>query len=161
MAQEPTSPNPLSSAPQAGPSAPDPLLVHARLWQHINSMPSHELPAQTDRVNYVLPILGALAGDPKVTSRDVIKAAAQAAADGKVPPSEAVQFISQMPTDQEKLRPWLKQMYTTNLTAAVHLKAAAMKQQQPSPQPVAQSQPVPQPAPQQVPAAQPIPGTPA
>jgi len=82
----------------------------------------------------ILPTLGALAGDPKVTPKDVIKAAANVAADGTVEPGDAVQFISGMPPDPDKLRPWLKSLYAANLSAVVHMKAAMLQGPQGQPQ---------------------------
>ncbi len=126
----------------AKPEPVDPMMIHAKAWQHVNGLPSQDIPAHADRIDYVLPILGALASNPKVTSKMVIKAAAQATADGKVPPSQAVSFISQMPAEPEKLQPWLRQLYAANLSAAVHMKAAMMAEawraQQPPQQAVTQ-----------------------
>jgi hypothetical protein len=120
-------PNPLASTQkQPASSAPDPMLVHARLWRHAHSMDDDALAHKTDQVSYTLPIIGKLAGDPNVKPKDVIKAAASAAADGKATAQEAVQMISQMPSDPEKLQPWLKQLYAVQMTSLVHMKAAAM-----------------------------------
>ena len=125
----------------------DPMLMHARMWQHVGQMAPNKLQQTSDRTAYALPILGALAGNPDVTAKDVIKAAAQAAADGKVSPSEAVGLISQMPDDPAKVQGWLKGMYAANLSMQVHLKAALMQQAQGAPQGPQQPGPG-QPAPQ-------------
>lgn len=135
--------NPLATSRK--PQAPHPAEMHAKMWQHVNTMQSDEMTAQIQQSSYATPILGALAADPKVTRKDVIKAAADAAADGKIPPSQAVSFITQMPDDPDKLRPWLKGLYAANMSALVHMKAAQM----PAPAPVqapapAQTQPAPQ-----------------
>lgn len=111
--------------------------MHANVWQHINSMAPDDQASTMDELKYSLPILGALANNPKTTRKDVIKAAADAAGSGKIDPSKAVSLISQMPDDPTKLQPWLKTMYATDLTAMVHLKAAAMPQ---APQPGVQPQ---------------------
>jgi hypothetical protein len=123
--------NPLSSKPRA--PAEHPVMAHAKIWQHVNAMSPDDAAAKTTELTHVLPIMGALASNPKVTRKDVIKAAADAAGAGHIQPSQAVQFISQMPQDDDKLQAWLKNAYATNLTALVHLKAA----QQPMPQPTA------------------------
>lgn len=115
-------PNPLAS-----PSNDHPAMLHAKMWQHAHSLSPDDLPEKIKRLDYVLPVLGALANNPKVTAKDVIKAAASAAADGAIEPSQAVKFITGMPAESEKLRPWLKTLYEANLSAAVHMKAAAMK----------------------------------
>lgn len=132
--------NPLSSRPSAPPEHP--VMAHAKIWQHVNAMAPDDAAAKTAELTHVLPIMGALASNPKVTRKDVIKAAADAAGAGAIPPSQAVQVISQMPQDDDKLQPWLKGLYETNLTALVHLKAAQAQPQQ-SPQPVQQAAPVP------------------
>lgn len=123
--------NPLSSTRQTVPTGPHPVMGHAQMWQHVNNMAPDEQANNAAAISYGLPIVGALAGNPKVTRRDVIKAAADAAGAGKIPPSQAVQMISQMPEDPDKLQPWLKGMYSTYLTALVHLKAAMMPDPQP------------------------------
>lgn len=122
----------------------DPMMQHAKIWRHVKGLPPDELGAHVDRTDYVLPILGALASNPKVTSKMVIKAASQAVADQKIPPSQAVQFISQIPAEPEKLQPWLRQLYAANLSAAVHMKAAMMQQAahpDPEEQPIAPQAP--------------------
>ena len=124
--------NPLVSGP-APPMAPQPehpAMGHARVWQHGGQMDPSDIPAQIAKLDYILPILGGLATNPKVTAKDVIKAAAKEAADGKVPPSEAIKFITQMPADPDKLSPWLRNIYSANLSAVVHMKAAMMQQAQ-------------------------------
>lgn len=124
--------NPLSANRPTSPSKSDhPATLHAKVWQHVNGMSPDDQASKMDELTYSLPILGALANNPKTTRKDVIKAAAAAAGDGKIDPSMAVSIISQMPDDPMKLGPWLKNMYSTNLSAMVHLKAAAAPQQQP------------------------------
>ena len=125
-------PNPLARPNRAAPK-PNPMLAHAQIWKHVSGMAPDDVSKGAERLDYVLPILGALAGDPKVTPKKVIMAASQAAADGIATPAEAVQFITGMPSDPEKLQPWLRQLYVTNMSAAVHMKAALMKRQQPVP----------------------------
>jgi hypothetical protein len=93
-------------------------------------MDPSDIPAQIAKLDYILPILGGLATNPKVTAKDVIKAAAKEAADGKVPPSEAIKFITGMPADPDKLSPWLRNLYSANLSAVVHMKAAMIQQAQ-------------------------------
>lgn len=148
--------NPLVSGP-APPMAlqPDhPAMGHARAWQHVGQMDSGDLPAQIAKLDRVLPILGSLATNPKVTAKDVIKAAAKEAADGAVPPSEAIKFITGMPADPDKLQPWLRNLYSTNLSAVVHMKAAMLQQAQGQQQVLQQAvQPGPTMPPQGVPPA--------
>jgi len=119
-------PNPLSATNRNVAPAPNPMLAHAQMWQHVNGMAPDEMATKAMQVSYGLPILGALAADPKVTRKDVIKAAADAAGAGKIPPSQAVEFISRMPDDPAKLAQWLRGLYATNLSAIVHMKAAMM-----------------------------------
>jgi hypothetical protein len=116
--------------PLAAPQPDHPAMGHARMWQHVGQMDPGDLPAQIAKLDYILPILGSLATNPKVTAKDVIKAAAKEAADGKVPPSEAIKFITQMPADADKLGPWLRTLYSANLSAVVHMKAAVLQQAQ-------------------------------
>ena len=135
--------NPLAARVSPSPRPPDPMMRHAQAWQHVQGMPRDGIPAKIATMDHVLPILGALAGNPNVTAKDVIKAAAGAAADGKVEPSEAVRFISSMPAEPDKLQNWLKGVYATNLSAIVHMKAAMMQPAQGA------SQAVPAPVPPQ------------
>lgn len=120
--------NPLSAAsPQVqSPSGMHPLKAHATIWQHVGNMPAEDMPDKVSSLAHCLPILAALAHNPGVTRKDVIKAAADAAGAGKLPPSQAVDIISGMPTDPDKLQPWLKGLYAYNLAAVVHMKAAMM-----------------------------------
>jgi len=137
-------PNPLASNRRlSAPPEPQehPMMAHARMAQMAHGMPPENVPGVMDFISYATPVIGALAGDSKVTSKDVIKAAAQAVADGKMPASKAVQFISSMPADPDALRPWLKNLYASNMTALVHLKAAMMKNA-PAAAPVAAPGPV-------------------
>ena len=130
-------------------------MAHAKLAAFAHGMPTEQLPGKTDLTSYVTPILGTLAGDPKVTSKDVVKAAAGAVADGKIAASDAVKFLSGVPEDPDQLRPWLKSLYSANMTALVHMKAAMMKNSAPAPvQPPVAGPPA---SPQAVPA----PATPA
>lgn len=145
--------NPLASSRAKPPAAePHPMQRHAEQWQHVNSHPPEALQAHVEFADYALPILGQLAGDPKVKAKDVIKAVSSAAADGKIEPSKGVAFISQMPADDDKLRPWLKERYADMLGVTVHAKAALLQQaaQQAPAQPGLQqpgqsAQPMPQP----------------
>ncbi len=118
---------------------------HAQAWKHMHGQQEDDLKAHVETLDYGLPILGALAGNPKVTAKDVIKAVSSAVADQKLSPSKGVAMISDMPADADDLRPWLRDRYAMNLTAAVHAKAALMAKAQP--QPVAPSQTAPMAAP--------------
>lgn len=117
--------NPLASTRQK-PTEAHPAHGHAQMWQHVNGMDPSDQASKMQELQHSLPVLGALASNPKTTRKDVIKAAADAAGAGKIDPSAAVAFISQMPDDQTKLQGWLKGIYAANLSAMVHLKAAAM-----------------------------------
>lgn len=117
--------NPLAST-RPSPVQAHPAQMHAQMWQHVNGMGPDDQAAKMQELQYGLPIIGALANNPKTSRKDVIKAAADAAGAGKIDPSMAVSIISQMPDDQTKLQGWLKGIYAANLSAMVHLKAAAM-----------------------------------
>lgn len=106
---------------------------HAAIWHGVQQMAPDDLNKHIDTATYALPILGALANNPKTTSKDVIKAAAAAAGAGKIDPTDAVSLISDMPSDPDKLQAWLKVQYQDHLTAVIHMKAAAMQAQQPAP----------------------------
>lgn len=123
--------NPLSSTRKLASNDQHPAHMHAKVWQHVNAMSPDDQASKVDELKYSLPILGALSSNPKTTRKDVIKAAADAAGAGKIDPSMAVSLISQMPDDATKLQGWLKGLYAQNLSAMVHLKAAAMPAQQP------------------------------
>ncbi len=140
--------NPLSSAPR-GASTPknDPMLRHAQMWRHAHAMASDDLAQHIQTADYSLPIFAALAANPKVTAKDVIKATSGAVADGKISPSQGVATITNMPADSDQLKPWLRQMYANGLTLAVHAKAALMAKTQP--------QAAPQQAPMQSPGVMP------
>ncbi len=120
--------NPLA-ARNAQPQVDPALLQHAQMWQHAHSQDHDQLQSMIKTLDYGLPIIGALAGNPKVTAKDVIKATSAAVADQKLTPSAGVAFITQMPADPDKLRPWLRDKYAMNLSAAVHAKAALMARQ--------------------------------
>lgn len=140
--------NPLASARATPPAAPEhPMQRHANMWKAIQSMPPDSLAANAALIDHVLPLQGALAGNPKVTAKDVIKAWTGLVADGKVDASQAVATISEMPADPEKLKPWLRQRYENTLSLAVHVKAALLRQaQQATQQPAQPVQPMAQPA---------------
>lgn len=128
------------------------MMLHAKAWQHVNTLQPDEMTKQLDQMESGLPIFGALAGDPNVTAKDVIKAAAGMAADGKIDPSEAVAFISAMPSDPKQIQPWLKARYAAALSASVHMKAAMTQQAQAPQQPPQQASAPPAP-PSQAPEA--------
>ncbi len=143
-------------------SSEDPMMAHAKIWNHVNSMAPHQLASAADRVNYVTPLLGKLSSNPNVTAKDVIKAAASGVADGKATAQEAIAFISKIPEDPAKVQPWLKNLYAQNMAASVHMKAAQMAQQTAAPPssapqatPPMVGQPAPQPMPQPTPAQMP------
>lgn len=117
------------------------MLRHAQVWKHINTLPSDTLEAHVKTLDYGLPIFGALAGNPKTTAKDVIKATSGAVADGHLTPSAAVGFISDMPADPEKLQSFLRDRYAGLLTEAIHAKAALLSRAQPMPQGAPQPQP--------------------
>jgi hypothetical protein len=126
--------NPLVSSRHPAPSREDPMLRHAQMWQQAHSMPSDDLTQHIQTADYALPIFAALLANPKVTAKDVIKVTSGAVADGKISPSQGVQTITNMPADADKLRPWLREMYSNGLTMAVHAKAALLNQAQTVPQ---------------------------
>lgn len=146
--------NPLMRAQRSAPPQMTPMHAHAKVWQHVNSMPKSDIPDAASRTDYLLPIIGKLAGNPKTTAKDVIKAAANAAADNQIEPSEAVTFIQQIPEKPEALRSWLRGLYAINMMGAVHMKAAMAQQQAPA-------QPAQVPAPQPAAPNPAIPGVPA
>lgn len=121
--------NPLASRrPRPAEAKPDPMHRHAQVWQHIEQQPADILHQHVAFMDYALPVLGRLAGDPNVKAKDVIKALSGAVADGKMEPAKAVSNLSDMPADPEKLRPWLREKYADALATTVHAKAALMKQ---------------------------------
>ena len=121
-------PNPLATRRiMPAPAKPDPMLRHAQIWHHVNQQHPDALHDHVQLADYALPIMGTLAANPKVTAKDVIKATSQPVADGKIPPSKGVEFISQIPPDPDKLQSWLKTVYADNLAATVHAKAALMR----------------------------------
>lgn len=120
--------NPLATRrAQREQAKPHPMMRHAQLWQHINNQPADVLDQHVRTMDYVLPVLGGLAADPKVTAKDVMKAMSNAVADKIIDPTSAVQTISQMPADPDKLRTWLREKYADYVTTTVHAKAAQMR----------------------------------
>lgn len=107
-------------------------MTHAKMWKHVGGMAPDEADAAMTAASYTTPMIGALASNPKVTRKDVIKAASGWVSEGKIQASKAIDIISQMPDEPDKLRPWLKNLYAANLSGLVHLKAAQMATQQPS-----------------------------
>jgi hypothetical protein len=122
--------NPLAPTRRPRPAEPEPhpMVRHAALYQHVNNQTQKTLQDHVAQMDYGLPILGALAADPDVTAKDVIKALSNSVAEGKRSPSSAVAAIANMPAEPDKLRPWLKEQYATNLATTVHAKAALMSQ---------------------------------
>lgn len=121
--------NPLTSRrPRPAEPKDDPMLRHAHVWQHIEKQSPETLQAHVGLMDYVLPILGRLAGNPDVTAKQVIKALSGAVADGKMDASKAVANLAGMPADPDKLRPWLREKYADSLATTVHAKAALMRQ---------------------------------
>lgn len=127
--------NPLASGRPPASRAPHPMMQHAQMWKHMHGQDEDVLQQHVKTLDYGLPIMGALAANPKVTAKDVIKAVSSAVADSIMAPSQGVAMISSMPADADKLRPWLQERYALNLSAAVHAKAALMSRQQPQAQP--------------------------
>lgn len=119
--------NPLTSRRPAE-KQDDPMLRHAHIWQHIEKQPPDALHQHVAFMDYALPILGKLAGDPDVSAKAVIKALSGAVADGKMDASKAVGTLTDMPADKDKLRPWLRERYADALATTVHAKAALMRQ---------------------------------
>lgn len=138
-------------------SADHPMMMHAQTWQHVASMPQDEMAQKAQTLGRILPVLGALASNPKVTSKDVIKAAATATAAGIRTPEEAIQFITQIPSDPDKVQPWLRSIYAANLSAVVHMKASLIQAAQGNPPPQQPAQPTAVAPPQQPPAGAPPP----
>lgn len=121
--------NPLASRrPRPAEPKDDPMMRHAQVWQHIERQTPDTLKSHVGFMDYALPIIGKLAGDPNVTAKDVIKALSGAVADGKMDASKAVANLADMPADPDKLRPWLKEKYADALATTVHAKAALMRQ---------------------------------
>lgn len=130
--------NPLASKHPAE-KKDDPMLRHAQVWHHIEHQPADALQSHVGFMDYALPIIGRLAGDPNVKAKDVIKALSGAVADGQMQASKAVANLADMPADPDKLRPWLREKYADALATTVHAKAALMRQgaMQPPGQPAA------------------------
>jgi hypothetical protein len=121
--------NPLASRrPRPAEKKDDPMLRHAQVWQHIERQTPETLQKHVVFMDYALPIMGRLAGDPNVTAKDVIKALSGAVADGQMEPAKAVANLSDMPSEPDKLRPWLREKYADALATTVHAKAALMRQ---------------------------------
>ena len=131
-------PNPLAPPRRAqADQQMHPMKAHALVWRHVGRMDDGTLTAKSKQLDSLLPIVGELAGNPDVTTKDVIKAASQAAAEGIATPTEAVQFISSMPEEPDKLQGWLKGFYALQMSASVHMKARQMGMVQPAPSPAA------------------------
>jgi hypothetical protein len=119
-----------------------PAMVHAKAWQAVQQIPPEDLAERTARLDKTLPILGELASDPNVTFRKAVKVAAKAAADHSIPASEIVQFISLMPTDEKKIGPFLRDVYSRSMSSLVHMKAAMMGRDGAQPQMAQPQQPM-------------------
>jgi hypothetical protein len=104
------------------------MLRHAQLFQHIEQQSPETLQKHVGFMDYALPIMGRLAGNPDVTAKDVIKALSGAVADGQMEPAKAVANLADMPNEPDKLRPWLKEKYADALATTVHAKAALLRQ---------------------------------
>tara|TARA_R110000868_G_scaffold143298_1_gene361342 strand:- start:2781 stop:3296 length:516 start_codon:yes stop_codon:yes gene_type:complete len=122
MAQD----NPLSDRPASDRAPVDPMYRHAQIWQHAQGMKDNDADVKIGQLEHILPVLGALAHNPRTTAKDVIKAAANSASKQVITPSEAVKFITMIPPKSDDLLPWLRDLYTGNLSLAVHLHASKM-----------------------------------
>ncbi len=121
--------NPLSSAPaapmDAAPAAANDAPANPQPGgAQMPQIRPEDLPKHIEDANYVLPILGGLARNPKVTRKDVVKAVSGAMADGKFTATEAIELLSQVPSAPEQLRAWLRMKYQHLITGAIHLNAA-------------------------------------
>jgi hypothetical protein len=122
-------PAPMDAAPAAANNGP------SQQQQPGGQMPQlhpDDLPKHIDDANYMMPIMSKLARDPKVTRKDVVKAVSGGMADGKFTAQEAIELLSQVPSNPEALKAFLRQRYTALIKGAVHLNAAssqAMQQQ--------------------------------
>jgi hypothetical protein len=121
--------NPLASRrPRPAEPKDHPMLRHAQIFQHIEKQTPDTLQKHVGFMDYALPIMGRLAGNPDVTAKDVIKALSGAVADGQMEPARAVANLADMPAEPDKLRPWLREKYADALATTVHAKAALMRQ---------------------------------
>jgi hypothetical protein len=155
--------NPLmqaAKAPMPTMQKEHPAMGHAKAWQAVQQIPPDELAARTDRLDKTLPLLGKLASDPKVNFRKVVKVAAKAAADHSIPAAEIVKFISDLPTDEKKIAPFLRNLYAMNMSGLVHMKAAMLDRDggQQMEQPIGAQPPMAQPQQPMQPPAMPMPG---
>lgn len=107
----------------------DPMMRHAQMWKHISGQKPEDLQKFVALSEYSMPIMGALANKPDVKPKDVIKAVANAVAAGKMEASKAMATITSMPSDDAKLRGWLRERYADALSATVHAKAMLMGDQ--------------------------------
>ena len=77
--------NPLAANPSTSPQqqpGPQPPQINAE-----------DIPDHIDTGNYVLPMLGKLLSDPKVSRKDVIKSVGTAMGDDRITASDAVKFL--------------------------------------------------------------------
>lgn len=111
-------------AQQTAGAAPQPLSAAALAA----SMTPQQLVKGADLATYSAQEFAALAKKPDLSSKDVVNSAGQAVADGKITASDAVEFLSGMPQDEQNLRPWVDGLAMHYLTGSVHLKAAMLKQ---------------------------------
>lgn len=125
--------NPLSAAPAAPlGGAPGAMNEQPTQQQPAPQMPQihpDDLPQHVAQANYMLPLLGALAKDPKVTRKDVVKAVSGIMGDGRMTAGEAIDLLSKVPSNPDQLRAWLREKYSHLITGAVHLNATHLLQQ--------------------------------
>lgn len=122
------SPAPMDAAPAAANNGPAQQQPGGQMSQQIHQ---DDLPRHIDDANYMLPIVSGLARNPKVTRKDVVKAVSGAMGDGKFTAAEAIELLSQVPSNPDALKAFLRQKYTQLIQGAIHLNAAqAILQQQ-------------------------------
>lgn len=125
--------NPLSAAPAAPMgSAPGVMNEQPTQQQSGAQMPQinpEDIHQHIEQANYMLPLLGMLAKDPKVTRKDVVKAVSGIMGEGRMTATEAIDLLSKVPSNPDQLRTWLKEKYGHLIAGAVHLNAAAMVHQ--------------------------------
>jgi hypothetical protein len=98
--------------------------MHAQIGAGLRAqqIPPGEVDKRIGDVMYAYNEFSKLASDPDATTKDLIKATADAVGKGKAKPEMAVGMLSSAPDDPKKLHDWLQSQALMHLSALVHLK---------------------------------------
>ncbi len=129
-AQPGAAPSPMGGAPSQITPAQAVANVHGPFRSGVAGldMTADELKREAELAAYNSEAFSTLAKKPDIKPKDVIKVATNAMAEKLTTAEKAVKFITEMPTEQDKLHNWVRGFAAISTAAAVHLQARLMKE---------------------------------